>query len=57
MGEWMDGRVKMNRQEIDGQMDGVISLVLVLPLITYILMSQFIILIFLLPGFIKALSV
>lgn len=57
MGEWMDGRVKMNRQEIDGQMDGVISLVLVLPLITYILMSQFIILIVLLPGFIKALSV
>ena len=57
MGEWMDGRVKMNRQEIDGQIDGVISLVLVLPLITYILMSQFIILILLLPGFIKALSV
>lgn len=47
----------MNRQEIDEQMDGVVTLVLVLPLITYILMSQFIILIFLLPGFIKTLSV
>lgn len=46
----------MNRQEIDEQMDGVVTLVLVLHF-TYILMSQFIILIFLLPGFIKALSV
>lgn len=41
----------MNRQKIDEQMDGVISLVLILPQITYILMSKFIILIFLLPGF------
>lgn len=47
----------MNRQKIDEQMDGVISLVSILPQIIYILMNQFIILIFLLPEFIKALSV